>query len=56
MLNKFARGLEQEVDDGIRRLVIKIEPMLMVVMSLVIGFILLAIYLPIFDVVKIMHK
>jgi type II secretory pathway component PulF len=28
----------------------------MVVMSLVIGFILLAIYLPIFDVVKIMNK
>ncbi|MHC4727479.1 MAG: type II secretion system F family protein [Planctomycetota bacterium] len=56
MLNKFASGLEQDVDDGIRRLVIKIEPMLMVVMSLVIGFILLAIYLPIFDVVKIMNK
>ena len=56
MLNKFAGGLDQDVDDGIRRLVIKIEPMLMVIMSLVIGFILLAIYLPIFDVVKIMHK
>ncbi len=56
MLSKFAGGVEQDVDDGIRRLVIKIEPMLMVVMSLVIGFILLAIYLPIFDVVKMMHK
>ncbi len=56
MLNKFASGVEQDVDDGIRKLVIKIEPMLMVVMSLVIGFILLAIYLPIFDVVKVIHK
>jgi len=56
MLSKFAGGVEQDVDDGIRKLVIKIEPMLMVVMSLVIGFILLAIYLPIFDVVKMMHK
>jgi type IV pilus assembly protein PilC len=56
MLSKFSGGVEQDVDDGIRRLVIKIEPMLMVIMSLVIGFILLAIYLPIFDVVKMVHK
>jgi len=56
MLSKFAGGVEQDVDDGIRKLVIKIEPMLMVVMSLIIGFILLAIYLPIFDVVKMIHK
>jgi len=56
MLNKFASGVEQDVDDGIRKLVIKIEPILMVVMSLVIGFVLLAIYLPIFDVVKMIHK
>lgn len=56
MLSKFAGGVEQDVDDGIKKLVIKIEPMLMVIMSMVIGFILLAIYLPIFDVVKMMHK
>jgi type IV pilus assembly protein PilC len=56
VLSKFAGGVEQDVDDGIKRLVVKIEPMLMVVMSLVIGFILLAIYLPIFDVVKMIHK
>jgi type IV pilus assembly protein PilC len=56
ILSKFACVVEQDVDDGIKRLVIKIEPMLMVVMSLVVGFILLAIYLPIFDVVKMVHK
>jgi type IV pilus assembly protein PilC len=56
ILSKFACVVEQDVDDGIKRLVIKIEPMLMVVMSLVVGFILLAIYLPIFDVVKMIHK
>ena len=56
MLSKFARGVEQDVDDGIRKLVIKIEPMIMVVMSMVIGFILLAIYLPIFDVVRTMQQ
>jgi type IV pilus assembly protein PilC len=56
ILSKFACVVEQDVDDGIKRLVIKIEPMLMVVMSLIVGFILLAIYLPIFDVVKMVHK
>ncbi len=56
MLSKFARGVEQDVDDGIRKLVIKIEPLIMVVMSMVIGFILLAIYLPIFDVVRTMQQ
>jgi type IV pilus assembly protein PilC len=56
MLSKFARGVEQDVDDGIRKLVIKIEPLIMVVMSMVIGFILLAIYLPIFDVVRTMKQ
>jgi type IV pilus assembly protein PilC len=56
MLSKFADSVEQDVDDGIKRLVIKIEPMLMVLISMVVGFILLAIYLPIFDVVKMVHK
>ena len=56
MLDKFAKGIEQDVDDGIKRLVTKIEPMLVVLLSLVIGFILLAIYLPIFDVMKVLRK
>jgi type IV pilus assembly protein PilC len=47
MLEKFGYGIEQDVDDGIRRLITKIEPLLVVILSLVIGFILLAIYLPI---------
>jgi type IV pilus assembly protein PilC len=56
ILDKFAIGIEQEVDDGIRKIVTKIEPLLMVVLSLVVGFILLAIYLPTFDLVKMIHQ
>ncbi|MCX5632237.1 MAG: type II secretion system F family protein [Phycisphaerae bacterium] len=56
MLGKFANGIEQDVDDGIKRLVTKVEPLLVVVLSLVVGFILLAIYLPIFDLMKVLHK
>ncbi len=56
MLDKFAGGIEQDVDDGIKSLVTKIEPMLVVFLSLIVGFILLAIYLPIFDLMKVLHK
>jgi type IV pilus assembly protein PilC len=56
ILDKFADGIEQEVDDGIKKLVTKIEPMLVVLLSVVVGFILLAVYLPIFDLTKVLHK
>jgi type IV pilus assembly protein PilC len=56
MLGKFANGVEQDVDDGIKKLVTKIEPLVIVILSLVVGFILLAIYLPIFDLTKVLHK
>ncbi|MGA2914531.1 MAG: type II secretion system F family protein [Sedimentisphaerales bacterium] len=56
MLGKFANGVEQDVDDGIKKLVTKIEPLVVVILSLVVGFILLAIYLPIFDLTKVLHK
>jgi type IV pilus assembly protein PilC len=56
MLDKFASGVEQEVDDGIKKLILKIEPTLMVIMSLIVGFILLAIYLPIFDLMNAIHQ
>jgi len=56
ILGKFANGIEEEVDDGVKKLVTKIEPMLVVILSMVVGFILLAIYLPIFDLTKVLHK
>jgi type IV pilus assembly protein PilC len=52
MLERFAEGLKQDVDDGVKSLVAKIEPMLIVVLSAIVGFILLAIYLPMFDLMK----
>lgn len=56
MLDKFAGGIEQDVDDGIKSLVTKIEPLLMIFLSSIVGFILLAIYLPIFDLMKVLRK
>ncbi|MCK4752800.1 MAG: type II secretion system F family protein [Planctomycetes bacterium] len=52
VLDSFGDGIEQEVDDGLKKLVTKIEPLLVVLLSVVVGFILLAIYMPIFDLMK----
>jgi len=52
MLEKSADGLERDVDDTVKRLVVKIEPLMTFLMALLVGFIAIAIYLPIFDVIK----
>jgi type IV pilus assembly protein PilC len=56
MLGKFANGIDQDVDDGIKKLITKIEPLLIVLLSLIVGFILLAIYLPIFDLSRALRS
>lgn len=55
-LGRFAKGIEDDVDTGIKGLITKIEPLLVAILSFVVGFILLAIYLPIFDLMKLLHK
>ncbi|MFH1395282.1 MAG: type II secretion system F family protein [Candidatus Omnitrophota bacterium] len=52
MLEKSAEGLDRDVDDIVKRLVIKIEPLMTFFMAILVGFIAIAIYLPIFDVIK----
>ena len=49
MLNKIADFYDSEVDSAIEGLTSMIEPLIMVVMGLVIGVIVLAIFMPIFD-------
>lgn len=55
LLQKAADGLDRDVDDTVKRLVVKIEPLMTFLMALLVGFIAVAIYLPIFDVIKQMH-
>jgi type IV pilus assembly protein PilC len=52
MLEKSADFLDNEIDTIIKRLVIKIEPVLTFMLAIVVGFIALAIYLPMFDIIK----
>lgn len=54
-LTKFADSIEQDVDDEIKKLITKVEPALVMVMTSIVGFIAMAIYLPIFDLMKLMR-
>ena len=49
MLNKGADFIDKDIDRTVKALLVIIEPVITVIMGIVIGFILLAIYLPIFD-------
>lgn len=52
MLSKSSDFLDEDVDLIIRRITVKIEPILTISLAVVIGFIALAIYLPMFDIIK----
>ena len=48
MLSDIAEHLEAQIEERLQLLTTAIEPAVMVIMGLVIGFIILAMYLPIF--------
>ena len=49
MLNKGADFLDKDIDRTIKALLVKIEPAIMVIMGIIVGFILISTYLPMFD-------
>jgi type IV pilus assembly protein PilC len=49
MLNKGADFLDKDIDRMMKSMLVKLEPALTAVMGLVIGFILISVYLPMFD-------
>jgi len=49
MLNKGADFLDKDIDRTLKALVVKLEPALTVIMGSVVGFILMSVYLPMFD-------
>jgi type IV pilus assembly protein PilC len=50
MLNKTADFLDEDIDHIIKRLIIKLEPLLTFLVAILVGYIALAIYLPMFDI------
>ncbi|MEI6894896.1 MAG: type II secretion system F family protein [Colwellia sp.] len=53
MLSKVATVYEQQVDDAVDGLTALLEPMIMVVLGIVIGGLIIAMYLPIFEIGKV---
>ena len=51
MLNKIADFYDEEVDEAVTALTSVIEPIIIVVMGIVIGAIMIAMYLPMFDII-----
>jgi len=49
MLNKGADFLDKDIDRMIKSMLVRIEPILTAVMGIIIGFILISVYLPMFD-------
>ncbi len=49
MLNKGADFLDKDIDRTMNALIVKLEPALTIIMGVIVGFILMAVYLPMFD-------
>jgi type IV pilus assembly protein PilC len=54
MLNKIAEFHEQEVDTAVANLKQSIEPIMIVILGLIVGTLVIAMYLPIFQMGKVM--
>ena len=55
MLNKGIDFINKDIDRTIHALLVRLEPTLTVVMGVVVGVILMAVYLPMFDYMQRMH-
>lgn len=56
MLDKIADFYDTAVDHSIKRLLLMIEPVMIVIMGCVTGFIMASMMLPLFDMVKTIHR
>ena len=52
MLQKSADALDRDVDITVKRLIIKVEPILTMLLAAFVGFIAIAIYMPMFDLIR----
>ncbi len=49
MLNKGLDFLDKDIDRTIKALLVKLEPAMTLIMGIIVGFILMGVYLPMFD-------
>jgi type IV pilus assembly protein PilC len=53
MLTKVAETYDREVDDTVKGLTSLIEPLLIVMLGVIVGFIVVALYMPMFNIVNV---
>ena len=53
MLDKSSSVFDDEVDDAIERLTVMIEPILIIILSIIVGIILLSVMLPMIDIMSV---
>ncbi len=53
MLTKVAETYDREVDDTVKGLTSLIEPLLIVMLGIIVGFIVVALYMPMFNIVNV---
>lgn len=56
MLNKAADAYDTRIGYSVKRLTTLIEPIFIMIMGVVVGFIMASMLIPIFDMVKTIHK
>jgi type IV pilus assembly protein PilC len=52
MLNKGADFLDKDIERNLKAILLKVEPAMTLIMGLIVGFILLSVYLPMFDYMR----
>jgi len=53
MLDKSSAVFDDEVDDAIERLTVMIEPIMIIILSIIVGIILLSVMLPMIDIMTV---
>ncbi|MCC6727970.1 MAG: type II secretion system F family protein [Chthonomonadales bacterium] len=56
MLRQITVFYDRDIEYAVQRLTRLLEPLLTVVLGLIVGFVLLALYMPIFNLTKVIHK
>jgi len=56
MLQRVSEFLDRDIDYAIKRLTTLLEPLLTVMLGFLVGFIAIAMYMPIFSIAKVIHK
>jgi type II secretory pathway component PulF len=56
MLKQITTFYDRDIEYAVQRLTRMLEPLLTVVLGIIVGFVLLALYMPIFNLSKVIHR